>query len=604
MIIKKIEVKGDGKKTAIVTLEKGLNVISGASDTGKSYICQCIQFILGAEKAPKSIDEAKGYSSLEVTFEENSGGSFVLKRELKNNTDLTLEENDVTKILKSKHQGKENLSTYLLKKIGVEGQVLVSGTQSLKHSSLTLRLLEKLFLVDEARIITDNSPLGRGQDTEKTLEKSLLKTLLTGNDDSEVKMLKQRKQSKQSLNSKIENLEDFMNRYFKGDEVNDNRIKQLSDDVHAIGNSIESAESELDKLLKTGSEGIEMRNNLASRSESLSRKLDEDNTLLERFHLLLSKYSSDKERLEANSEAAKYVDGHYVANCPTCGSDLDDSSEISVELVLSSNASEIMKIDRKVDGLHSTIQEIEEHKRAISNEYFSLREELQDLKSSLDPNISKIITETRILIKSLMENKENLTSDLNVEIKRGQILKEIGSLQVEHDDITDKYEIPDFSKEIQQFMQEISNVLIRWDFPNGNEVTYDEENRDISIGGKLRGHFGKGYRAICFSAFVIGLMNYLCGKDRHAGFLVLDSPLTTYKGRDEILSGEESEQDFIANNLIYAFYRDLCDFYSDKQIIVLDNQEPSIDMQDSMNYVHFSRNEHIGRYGFFPVKSA
>lgn len=603
MIIKKIEVKGDGKKTAIVTLEKGLNVISGASDTGKSYICQCVQFILGAEKAPKSIDEAKGYSSLEVTFEESDESSFILKRELKNNADITLVEKDVTKILKPNHKGKVNLSSYLLGKIGIENQVLVSGTQSLNHSSLTLRILEKIILVDEARIIADDSPLGTGQNTEKTLEASFLKTLLTGCDDSDVKLLKKRNQSKQSLNIKIANLEDFMSRYFSSDVVDENRIQKLSDNVEAIEKSIEMAESELDTLLKAGSEGIQRRNDLASRSGVLNKKLDEDSTVLERFHLLLSKYSSDRERLEANSEAAKYVDSHYVANCPTCGSVLDDNSEISVELVLSSNASEIGKIDRKVEGLYSTIHEIEEHKNTISNDLVSLGEELRDLENSLDPNVSTMIKAKRSIIKSLSEDRENLTADLNLEIKRGQILQEIGSLQVEHDDIADKYEIPDFSEELQQLMQEISSVLIRWDFPSGNQVTYDKENRDISIGGKPRGHFGKGYRAICFSAFVIGLMNYLCGKNRHAGFLVLDSPLTTYKERDEVSSGEESEQAFIANNLIYAFYRDLSDFYNDKQIIVLDNQEPSKDIKDSINYVHFSKNEHIGRYGFFSLSS-
>jgi len=601
MIITKIEVKGEGKDPASVKFEKGLNVISGASDTGKSYICQCVQFILGAEKAPKSIDEAKGYSSLEVTFEEGNGGYFILKRELKNKADITLIANDVTKILKPNHKGKNNLSNFFLKKIGIENQILVSGTQSLNHSTLTLRILEKLFLIDEARIITDDSPLGKGQNTEKTLETSLLKTLLTGSDDSDVQMLKKRKQSKQSIHIKIENLEDFMNRYFSGGEVDENRIKELSDNIDAIENSIEMAESELDSLLKTGNDGIERRNNLASRSKVLNRKLDEDNTVLERFNLLLSKYSSDRERLEANSEAAKYIDSHYVANCPTCGSPLEDNSDISVELVLSSNASEIKKMDKKVEGLHSTIHEIEKHKNIISNELVSLEEELLELNNSLDPNISKMIKETRNIIKSLAENKEKLSSDLNVEIKRGQILREIGSLQVEHDEIADKYEIPDFTKELQKLMQEISKILVRWDFPNGRQVFYDKENRDILIGGKTRGHFGKGYRAICFSAFVIGLMNFLHERNRHPGFLLLDSPLTTYKQRDEILSGEESEQAFIANNLIYAFYRDLCDFYNDKQIIVLDNQEPDKDLLDFMNYVHFSKNENIGRYGFFPI---
>jgi len=604
MIITKIEVKGDGKESAIVNLKNGLNVISGASDTGKSYICQCVQFILGAKKSPKSIDEAKGYSSLEVTFEESDGAHFILKRELKNSADITFVENDVTKTLKPSHKGKDNLSAYFLEKIGVVNQILVSGTQSLNHSTLTLRILEKLFLVDEARIITDDSPLGKSQNTEKTLETSLLKTLLTGSDDSDVLMLKKRKQSKQSLHIKIENLDDFMNRYFSGDEIDEGRVNELSNNIDAIEASIEMTESKLDVLLKTGSEGIERRNNLASRSGALNRKLDEDNTVLERFHLLLSKYSSDRERLEANSEAAKYIDSHYVANCPTCGSALDDSSDISVELVLASNASEIKKIDKKVEGLHSTIQEIERHKDITSNELVSFQDELRELENSLDPNISKMISEARDIIKSLTETKEKLNADFNIEVKRGEILKEIGSLQIEHDKIADKYEIPDFKKEQQQLMLEISNILVRWDFPNGNSVTYNEENRDISIGGKPRGHFGKGYRAICFSAFVIGLMNYLSEKGRHPGFLVLDSPLTTYKERDEVSSGEEDEQSFIANNLIYAFYRDLCDFYNDKQIIVLDNQEPSEDLSEKMNYVHFSKNEHIGRYGFFPVKSA
>ena len=601
MIIKKIEVKGEGKEPAVVKLEKGLNVISGASNTGKSYICQCIQFILGTNDAPKAIDEAKGYSSLEVTFEENDGNYFVLKRELKNKVDITLVEHGVTKILKPTHKGKNNLSSHFLEKIGIGNKVLVTGTTSLNHSTLTLRILEKLILVDETRIITDDSPLGKGQNTEKTLEMSLLKTLLTGNDDSVVLTLKKRKQSKQSIHIKIKNLEDFMNKYISSDEIDEDRIKELSDNIEAIESSIEVAELELDSLLKTGNDGIERRNILASKSDILNRKLDEDNTVLERFNLLLSKYSSDKERLEANSEAAKYIDSHYVASCPTCGNDLDDSSDISVELVLSSNASEIRKTDKKVEGLYSTIHEIEDHKGRISEKLASIQQELLELENSLNPNISKMINKDRNIIKTLTLNKETLTAELNLEIKREQILKEIGGLQVEHDQIADKYEIPEFKTELKNLMSDISEVLVRWGFPDGNDVTFDDVRRDILIGKKPRAHFGKGYRAICFSAFAIGMMNYLYSKNRHAGFLVLDSPLTAYKERDEAPSGEESEQVFIANNLIYAFYRDLCDFYNDKQIIILDNQEPNDDLHEKMNFIHFSGNEDIGRYGFFPA---
>ncbi len=173
---------------------------------------------------------------------------------------------------------------------------------------------------------------------------------------------------------------------------------------------------------------------------------------------------------------------------------------------------------------------------------------------------------------------------------------------MEHDKITDIYEFPSFASELGEFTKEISTILGRWGFPNSKAVSFDKSTRDIVVGGKPRSHFGKGYRAICFSAFAVALMAYLKEKNRHPGFLILDSPLTTYKERDEVAPiEEEDEQTHMANNLIYGFYRDLCDFYKDSQIIVLDNQEPDRDLLKHMNYTHFSRNEHIGRYGFFPL---
>lgn len=607
MILTKVEVKGEEKASAVIELQKGLNVISGASNTGKSYICQCIQFILGAENPPKNIKESKGYTSLEVTFKQDDGSSFILKRELKANADIVLIESEVTKILKPTHKGKNNLSSFFLEKAGVGNKILVTGVESFNHSTLTLRIFEKLFIVDEKRIITDDSPLGTGQNTEKTLERSLLKTLLTGNDDSVVLGLKKNKESKQSLKTKIANLEDFLRKYFpdKRSDVNENKIQQLSLDIARLEDSIEKAEQELDSLLREGSEGIEQRNRLASISENLSRKLDEDNTVLERFRLLLSKYSSDRERLEASSEAGKYVNSHYVANCPTCGSNLDNASNISLELILASNKSEIKKIDAKVEGLYSTIKDIDDHKLLITTELASVVEKLNELESRYDPNVSYAIKNCRSLIRSLLINKESLSLELSAEIKRSEILKEVGTLQTKHDGLTDKFEMPEFASELDELMKEISAVLVRWDFPDGNLITYDEDKRDISVGEKPRGHLGKGYRAICLSAFIIGMMNYLSSVGRHPGFIVLDSPLTSYKQRDEVEVPieEEDEQSFIENNLIYAFYRDLCDFYNDKQIIVLDNQEPATDLTDKMKYIHFSGNESIGRYGFFlPVK--
>ena len=130
MNIDKIEVKGSGKKTAALKFEQGLNVIAGASDTGKSYVTKCFQFIFGSDKAPKPIDQSTGYTSLEVTFRDNDNKRFLLSRELKDKADITcieLDNNNLKTILKPSHKGKKNLSYFFLRKIGLEDKVLVKG---------------------------------------------------------------------------------------------------------------------------------------------------------------------------------------------------------------------------------------------------------------------------------------------------------------------------------------------------------------------------------------------------------------------------------------------------------------------------------------------
>ncbi|RZQ52155.1 hypothetical protein C1E23_15805 [Pseudoalteromonas phenolica] len=86
--------------------------------------------------------------------------------------------------------------------------------------------------------------------------------------------------------------------------------------------------------------------------------------------------------------------------------------------------------------------------------------------------------------------------------------------------------------------------------------------------------------------------------ERHPKFVILDSPLTTYRAGDNDVSDDEVQ---LHKDMIFAFYIDLCDSFKDKQIIVFENQEPDEDLKSKMTYYHFSKNREIGRYGFFPV---
>ena len=94
-------------------------------------------------------------------------------------------------------------------------------------------------------------------------------------------------------------------------------------------------------------------------------------------------------------------------------------------------------------------------------------------------------------------------------------------------------------------------------------------------------------------------MNLLKLSGRHPGFVVLDSPLTTYKEGDE---EPEDERDEVPGDLIYAFYSDIAESFTDTQVIIFENKEPDPSVIPKLNYQHFTKSRSSGRYGFFPLR--
>lgn len=49
--IRKILLRGNSVQDAYVDFYKGANILAGESDTGKSYLVSCLDYILGAENS-------------------------------------------------------------------------------------------------------------------------------------------------------------------------------------------------------------------------------------------------------------------------------------------------------------------------------------------------------------------------------------------------------------------------------------------------------------------------------------------------------------------------------------------------------------------------
>lgn len=73
---------GPQKQPSSVTFGPGLNVIYGASNTGKSFIVEAIDFMLGGKPPLRDIPERVGYDLILLGLETLDGKSFTLWRSM------------------------------------------------------------------------------------------------------------------------------------------------------------------------------------------------------------------------------------------------------------------------------------------------------------------------------------------------------------------------------------------------------------------------------------------------------------------------------------------------------------------------------------------
>jgi hypothetical protein len=149
---------------------------------------------------------------------------------------------------------------------------------------------------------------------------------------------------------------------------------------------------------------------------------------------------------------------------------------------------------------------------------------------------------------------------------------------------------------VAPFFELVEKTLKSWAFPGSDRVHFDLQVKDLVISGKARTSYGKGLRAITQAAFSISLLEFCASKDKpHPGFVILDSPLLSYK------EPESADDDLSATNLNGNFYRYLLQLKSDRQVIVVENTDPPSDVELGDRVEHFSGMEGEGRFGLFPV---
>ncbi|MCX8487335.1 MAG: hypothetical protein ORN53_09245, partial [Crocinitomicaceae bacterium] len=326
--------------------------------------------------------------------------------------------------------------------------------------------------------------------------------------------------------------------------------------------------------------------------------------LSNRFLLLKEHYISDIKRLEFITEGEEYFSQLTAINCPLCGGDMDkehydciiEEGEKSSS-VMNSIEVELNKIRIKLNDLESTLEQLTINKQERESNIISLRRQFEIVKIEIQEKIEPIKSATKNemdnLIKdlSLINEKEVLKQQLdNYFAQKSQLEKELAT-KPKLGEPTEgvKYTV------FKEFCNSIENILRKWKYPNISSVNFDDSYKtyDIVLNNKNRKAHGKGMRAITYTSFVLGLMDFCVNNNLpHSRTIILDSPLTTYQGKESKVKSVE-----IAKDMEDAFFNDLSTIANDRQIIMLDNKDPNDEVISKINYIHFTGDKSNGRQG-------
>lgn len=597
---------GTNVPPATVAFGPGLTLVRGPSDTGKSFIVDAIDFMLGASTL-KEIPEREPYSTVLLGIELPSGDAVTLARAVTGGrfavyySDIRegpLGPPDDTLAAKHNPASARNISRYLLGAIGLDGRKVRRNAQN-ATDTLSFRNVAHLCVVDETQIQAEIGPGLTGSYVTKTKEMSVLKLFLQNEDDSNLVAVESTSELSKLSNAKV----DVVDRLLRDIEVqlaDTPEASGLRDQLARLNSTIDGHSRSIEQLIErradlTHTLGEQQRQYAAYESEWV------DTTALKnRFSILSDRYKSDLARLETVRETGTLLGYFAAGTCVFCGAEPDHQKNNTEcegdETAFGSAVEEQARRTRALaDDLAATIKDVDERRlelRSLARESILIREELQRGLTSIEEDLAADNSELSELLRvrrdlerslSLYEQIENLEKMKRVVVDESTADTAVAAASIG-------------LRAQREFSAELAARLEAWGFPNPGDVRYDTRSQDIIAGDQLRSAHGKGVRAILHAAFSLSLAKYCADREiPHPGFVVLDTPVLTYRPPDE----DPSAHGEPPRHVVDGFYSDV-QRQATGQVIIMENTNPNGPLDHDTRDIVFTARE-FGRYGFFPI---
>lgn len=594
--IQKIVARGSGKTDSSVSFEPGLNIIQGRSNTGKTCIIRCIDFVFGGKKLP--FDESFGYTEVEMTLCTPVGKAILTRQIHKNQVEVISEidgwESGTYDIKRNPKKKKQLpiLGDFLLNSIGIPIPIEIIKNTDFERRKLSFRTFLHMLMFDSNTIGQEESIIEPSDRNEKTPFLSALLYLLTGENQSE----EAAKTKKEIRVAKRNAVEEYVHK-------NISRITEKRDELSQQLLSFEGIDVErelqaiLDALHETEAEimaAVTQSKKLLSDIMQLQEQSSECNLLISRYASLRTQYVADIKRLSF------IVDGeeehkHIPANttCPFCDGKIPVRNRISY---IESSKAELARIMSQMNGLDETEKEVLAEKEEIASQLNTLVEQRTNIEELINSELQPKAEQFRNTIQGYRTYLQ-IHNELQVIARFANSweddLRNLPSVEESKVKYHPKeYFDTEFSERIDSYYKDILTECSY--VPTPLTTRFNLQDFDIEIDGhKKSGYQGQGYCSFVNTITALVFRYYL---SKHAkydpGFLIVDTPL---------LGLDQGVDDAAPESMRTALFRYFMNHQDDGQTIVIENilHIPKLDYEASgANVITFTKGLSDGRYGF------
>ena len=507
--IKEITADGANVRSSTVSFNRGLNIICGPSNTGKSYILNCIDFLFGA-KDPPSISLGD-YDTITMKIETIDEKEIQFKRKIdSNNIEVISDSSEIeSKVYKiGGNEGKKEYSDIFLRLIGIQKRPKIYISEKRKANDLTWRSFCHTFYIDEETIIKKESILYPAKGYSPTRTLSCLLFLITGKDivnresreNIDIKNAKKdavKIYINEKLINSMENSKEVEEKLQAYENIDfDSLIQSMTDEIKSIEEEIIKANNESRQILRD--------------AYTVSADLEEAKLLKERYTVLMSQYKSDEDRLNFIVEGEENKEhSSKKVSCPLCNSKVSICEHVSYREAAESEFSKLQlqkqDLELAMDDITNEIQENEE-KLKILNEKNSRVLDL--INHKLTPKIEGLKDE---LIKAQrrndMLNQLNIYRDIMNDLNSDLNAQEQEEVEVLYKPL--KLLPSSFFTKLNEYLDDILKKTSYPSYQTSRIPSDSANNMDIVVNGQAKKFQGKGYRAYLNTIYGFILMKYL-----------------------------------------------------------------------------------------------